>query len=194
MIFSDNEILAHPEMVSPFIKENVQPASIDLTLDESFRLPSPNRRPATDDFFRAMFPPEEIDMVDIEGFYRRNPLNRINGVTQITIGPGEFILGSTVEKVNIPDNVVARVEGKSSLARIGLLVHSTAGYIDSGFNGKITLEFYNLNNRAIILRPGKKICQLSFETLTSPASKPYGHPDLNSKYQNQSGVTESRYV
>jgi dCTP deaminase len=107
--------------------------------------------------------------------------------------PGEFVLGSTLERVAVPTDLVARVEGKSSLGRLGLVIHSTAGFIDAGFDGHVTLELANLANLPITLYPGMKIGQISFIKMTSPAEKPYGSGAKGSKYQGQRGPTPSRY-
>ena len=107
--------------------------------------------------------------------------------------PGEFVLGSTLERVGVPSDLVARVEGKSSLGRLGLVIHSTAGFIDAGFDGHVTLELANLANLPITLYPGMKIGQISFIKMTSPAEKPYGSGAQGSKYQGQRGPTPSRY-
>jgi len=107
--------------------------------------------------------------------------------------PGEFVLGSTLERVAIASDLVARVEGKSSLGRLGLLIHSTAGFIDAGFDGHITLELSNVANLPITIYPGMKIGQVSFMTMTTPADKPYGSGARGSKYQGQRGPTPSRY-
>ena len=107
--------------------------------------------------------------------------------------PGEFALGSTLERVGVPDDMVARVEGTSSLGRLGLVIHSTAGFIDAGFDGHVTLELANLANLPITLYPGMKIGQISFIKMTSPAEKPYGSGAKGSKYQGQRGPTPSRY-
>ena len=109
------------------------------------------------------------------------------------IHPGEFVLGVTLERVTIPDDVVARIEGKSSLGRLGLVVHATAGFCDPGWKGTLTLELANFNSVPIILRPGLPIAQLSFMALDRPAERPYGHPDLGSHYHGQVEATESRY-
>jgi len=109
--------------------------------------------------------------------------------------PGEFALGSTLERVTLPDDVVARIEGKSSLGRLGLLIHATAGFIDPGWtNGQLTLELSNVAPLPIKLWPGMRIAQLSFMQMDAPAERPYGHPDLGSKYQGQSGPVASRYI
>jgi dCTP deaminase len=112
---------------------------------------------------------------------------------EFLLRPHQLLLCSTQEYVDIPYDIQAQVHGKSSLGRLGLLVHVTAGFIDPGFKGKITLEMYNLNNRSILLRAGKSICQLSMTQLTHPAEFPYGHEKLNSKYQDQREVVGSRY-
>ena len=108
--------------------------------------------------------------------------------------PGEFLLGSTIERVGIPADLVGRVEGKSSLARMGILVHVTAGFCDPGFEGRITLEFSNLSHIPFRLTAGMDICQISFEQLDTEALRPYGHPSLNSNYQGQEGTRESKYA
>ena len=107
--------------------------------------------------------------------------------------PGEFVLGSTLERITVPDDLVARVDGKSSLGRLGLLIHSTAGMVDPGFDGHITLELANVARLPITLYPSMKIGQLSFMTMTSPAEQPYGKGARGSKYQGQRGPTPSRY-
>jgi len=108
------------------------------------------------------------------------------------LGPGRFVLGTTQERVGLPGWLLARIEGKSSLGRLGLMVHVTAGFIDPGFEGRVTLELANLSPLPILLWPGMKICQLSVAQLDQPALRPYGHPELKSRYQGQQGVTESR--
>ena len=107
--------------------------------------------------------------------------------------PGEFVLGSTLERVGVPDDLVARVEGKSSLGRLGLLIHSTAGFVDAGFDGHITLELSNVASLPITIYPGMKIGQVSFMRMTTPADQPYGKGARGSKYQGQRGPTPSRY-
>jgi dCTP deaminase len=110
------------------------------------------------------------------------------------VHPGEFVLGRTEEYIEMPDDLVSRVEGKSSLGRLGLIVHATAGFVDPGFRGTLTLEITNLTRVPIKLWAGKPIAQLSFMTLDRPAERPYGHPDLGSHYQGQVDSTESRYL
>src|SRR5207249_9091798 len=113
------------------------------------------------------------------------------GDESFILHPGEFVLGSTLERVVLPDDLVARLEGKSSLGRLGLLIHSTAGYVDPGWNGYLTLELSNVANLPITLYPGMRIGQISFFRLTSPAEAPYGK--AGNKYQGQRGPTPSRF-
>jgi dCTP deaminase len=164
--------------VEPFDDTMVQPASIDLRLGSSFRVFHNHRIGAID----LADPPknltEHVEIDDGESF---------------VIHPGEFVLGRTQEHVELPDDVVARIEGKSSLGRLGLIVHATAGFVDPGFKGTLTLETTNLTRVPIILWPGKPIAQLSFMALDRPAERPYGHPDLGSHYHGQVEATESRY-
>ena len=166
-------------VIKPWDPSLVQPASIDLRLGNTFRVFSNHKVPAID--LRDGPPPgltEEVVATPEEGF---------------VIHPGEFCLGRTEEWVELPDDIVARIEGKSSLGRLGLIVHATAGFVDPGFKGTLTLEITNLTRVPIILWPGKPIAQLSFMTLDRPAERPYGHPDLGSHYQSQVDATESRY-
>src|SRR5689334_300909 len=107
--------------------------------------------------------------------------------------PGEFVLGQTLERIRLPDDLVARLEGKSSLGRLGLLIHSTAGFIDPGWDGHVTLELSNVANLPITIYPGMKIGQISFMQLTEPAATPYGSASIGSKYKGQRGPTASRY-
>jgi dCTP deaminase len=164
--------------IEPWDPTMVQPASVDLRLGESFRVFHNFRVPAID----LADPPknltEHVVVEDGESF---------------VIHPGEFVLGRTQEWVELPDDVVARIEGKSSLGRLGLIVHATAGFVDPGWKGTLTLEITNLTRVPIVLWPGKPIAQLSFMTLDRPAERPYGHPDLGSHYHGQVDATESRY-
>lgn len=164
--------------IEPWDPNMVQPASVDLNLGPSFRVFHNFRVPAID----LADPPtnltEHVELAAGESF---------------VIHPGEFVLGRTEEFVEIPDDIVARIEGKSSLGRLGLIVHATAGFVDPGFKGTLTLEITNLTRVPIILWPGKPIAQLSFMTLDAPAERPYGHPDLGSHYHGQVEATESRY-
>ena len=164
--------------IDPWDATLVQPASVDLRLGDSFRV-FHNYRVSTIDL---RYPPEnlteEVVVPDDEAF---------------VIHPGEFCLGRTLEWVELPDDIVARIEGKSSLGRLGLIVHATAGFCDPGWRGTLTLELNNLTRVPIKLYPGLPIAQLSFMTLDRPAERPYGSPGLGSHYQGQRAATESRY-
>jgi dCTP deaminase len=181
-VLSDGTILQFVQegriKVDPWDPKMVQPASIDLRLGDSFRVFHNHRATAID----LRDPPsnltEEVVVPDGDAF---------------VIHPGEFCLGRTLEWVQIPSDIVARIEGKSSLGRLGLIVHATAGFCDPGFEGTLTLELNNLTRVPIRLYPGLPIAQLSFMTLDRPALKPYGTPGLGSHYQGQRAATESRY-
>ncbi len=161
----------NPLIIDPLSPENLGPCSYDLTLGTKFIYGN-----------SGSIPLERIDL-DEKGkeYFRDN----------FWINPGEFLLAETVERVEIPTDLVGRLEGKSSIGRLGLLVHITAGFIDAGFKGIITLEMVNLSKWPIKLTPGMKICQISFHQLTEHCERPYGSPGLGSHYQNQEGVTES---
>jgi dCTP deaminase len=164
--------------IEPWDATMVQPASIDLRLGTSFRVFHNHRISAID----LADPPRNL-----------TELVEIGAADSFVIHPGEFVLGSTQEHVELPNDIVARIEGKSSLGRLGLIVHATAGFVDPGFKGTLTLEITNLTRVPIILWPGKPIAQLSFMALDQPAERPYGHPDLGSHYHGQVDATESRY-
>ena len=181
-VLSDGTILQQVQegriKIDPWDPRMVQPASVDLRLGDSFRVFHNHRATAID----LRDPPsnltEEVVVPDGEAF---------------VIHPGEFCLGRTLEWVRIPDDIVARIEGKSSLGRLGLIVHATAGFCDPGFEGTLTLELNNLTRVPIRLYPGLPIAQLSFMTLDRAAQRPYGSPGLGSHYQGQRAATESRY-
>ncbi len=182
MILSDRtikeEIKAGRIVIEPFDEANVQPSSVDLHVDAQFRVFANSRYPFID-VKREM--PDLTELVDVkEG-------------EPFILHPGEFVLGSTLERVGIPDDMVARLEGKSSLGRLGLLIHSTAGYVDPGWDGYLTLELSNVANLPITIYPGMKIGQISFFRLTTPADVPYGSKATRSKYQGQRGPTASRF-
>jgi dCTP deaminase len=164
--------------VEPWDPAMVQPASIDLRLGDSFRVFHNHRATAIDLRDPPLNLTEEVVVAQGEPF---------------ALHPGDFCLGRTLEWVRIPDDIVARIEGKSSLGRLGLIVHATAGFCDPGFEGTLTLELNNLTRIPILLRPGLPIAQLSFMTLDRPALRPYGSPGLGSHYQGQTAATESRY-
>ena len=164
--------------IEPWDPAMVQPASVDLKLGTSFRVFHNHRLPAIDLAEPPTGVTEHVQIEDSASF---------------VIHPGEFVLGSTVEWVELPDDIVARIEGKSSLGRLGLIVHATAGFVDPGWKGTLTLEITNLTRVPIKLWAAKPIAQLSFMTLDAPAERPYGSPELGSHYQGQTAATESRY-
>ena len=182
MLLSDGDLrkeIANARLVlEPWDPAMLQPSSIDVRLDRYFRVFQNSRYthidPAQqqDDLTSAVEPADEEPFV---------------------LHPGEFVLGSTFESVSLPDDLAGRLEGKSSLGRLGLLTHSTAGFIDPGWDGHVTLELSNVANLPITIYHGMKIGQLSFVQLTEPAETPYGSGVLGSKYQGQQGPTPSRY-
>lgn len=163
--------------LEPYDVEMIQPASIDVRLDKYFRLFDNHRYPVIDP---AQDQPDLTRLVDVGP---DDPL---------VLHPGEFVLGATYERVTLPDDIAARLEGKSSLGRLGLLTHSTAGFIDPGFTGHVTLELSNTATMPIMLWPGMKIGQLCFFQLSSAAERPYGSGATGSRYQGQRGPTASR--
>lgn len=181
MILSDRSIaeaLASGRlMIEPIGEDALQPASIDIRLDRQFRVFRQHRRAYID-----VREPVD-DLTDIE---------EVADDEAFVLHPGEFVLGSTLERVKLGNDIVARVEGKSSLGRLGLLVHATAGYVDPGWDGHLTMELSNVSNLPVRLYFSMKIGQLSFADLTTPADRPYGAPGLHSKYQGQTGPTPSR--
>lgn len=172
----DPERYEHP-LVSPFKRSNLQPASVDLTLGI--------------DFLEPDAPGQEIDLSDIATTMAYKNLVCPTGYVLM---PHAFVLGTTVEVIHIPNGLVGRLEGKSSLGRLGLTTHITAGFCDPGFSGRVTLELANFNHKAIKLRPGQCICQIAFEELLAPCQTPYGSLELQSKYQNQETTTGSHYI
>ncbi|WP_166844890.1 dCTP deaminase [Isoptericola sp. BMS4] len=181
MLLSDRDIRAELDagrvVLDPLDTSMLQPSSIDVRLDRYFRLFDNHKYPFIDP---SQEQPELTRLVEVapdEPF---------------VLHPGEFVLGSTFESVTLPDDVAARLEGKSSLGRLGLLTHSTAGFIDPGFSGHVTLELSNVATLPITLWPGMKIGQLCFFRLSSPAEHPYGSQAYGSRYQGQRGPTASR--
>ena len=163
--------------IEPYDESLLQPSSVDVRVDRYFRV-----------FHNARYP-----FIDV-----RKPQDDLTELVEVDtepfiLHPGEFVLGSTLERIRLPDDLVARLEGKSSLGRLGLLIHSTAGFIDPGWDGHVTLELSNVANLPITIYRGMKIGQLSFVQLTEPAESPYGTGGLGSKYQGQKGPTPSRY-
>jgi dCTP deaminase len=167
-------------VIDPFDESLIQPSSIDVRISNLFRVFRNHTRGVID---------VKLDMVDL------TELIEIPEASEepFILHPGEFVLGSTLERIGVPDDLVGRVEGKSSLGRLGLLIHSTAGFIDAGFDGHITLELANVASLPITLYPGMKIGQVSFMQMTTPADQPYGTGASGSKYQGQRGPTPSRY-
>ncbi len=182
MVLSDRDIRAEVAagriLIDPYTPEAVQPSSVDLHLDRRFRVFRNNRYPYIDVREEQ---PELTEIVEVED---DDPF---------ILHPGEFVLGSTLERVGLPDDLVARLEGKSSLGRLGLLIHSTAGYVDPGWDGNLTLELSNVANLPITLYDGMKIGQISFQRLSSPVEVAYGDARLGSRYRGQRDPTASLY-
>jgi dCTP deaminase len=165
-------------IIEPFDDSYVQPSSIDVRISTLFRV-FRNYTAGVIDVKQDMATLTEAVEIESDGVFM--------------LHPGEFVLGSTLERIGVPDDLVGRIEGKSSLGRLGLIIHSTAGFIDAGFDGHITLELTNIATLPITLYPGMKIGQVSFMQMTTPADKPYGSGATGSKYQGQRGPTPSRY-
>jgi dCTP deaminase len=181
MVLSDRDIRVALDKkritIDPIQDSDIQPASVDVHLDRKILVFRNSRRPFID---------IHEDVSDL------TEMVEIKDEIPFILHPGEFVLGSTLESIGLSDNLVARLEGKSSLGRIGLLIHSTAGYVDPGWNGNLTLELSNVNNLPVTLYYGMKIGQISFTELSSPSDRPYGSSDLGSKYQGQKEPTASR--
>ena len=182
MILSDGtirELLASGRLAcEPISPDQIQPASVDVRLGRRFLVFRNHTLSSIDPFDIPADLMEPVDVAEEAPF---------------VLHPGEFVLGSTIERVGMPDDLVARVEGKSSLGRVGLLIHATAGFVDPGFSGQITLELSNVSPLPVKLWPGMRIGQLSFHRLDAPSQRPYGHPELGSKYVDQEGPVGSRY-
>jgi dCTP deaminase len=182
MILSDRtireEIEAGRIVIDPLGEGCIQPSSVDLHIDRFFRV----------------FLNHTMRVIDVrEEMEELTELVEVKEDDVFVLHPGEFVLGSTAERVALPDDLVARLEGKSSLGRLGLLIHSTAGFVDAGWDGHLTLELSNVANLPITLYPGMKIGQISFLRMTTAAERPYGSKEVGSKYQGQRGPTPSRY-
>jgi dCTP deaminase len=182
VVLSDRTIRAEIEagriVFDPFDPAMIQPSSVDVRADNKFRVFHNARRPYID----VREPMDDL-----------TELVTVDDDRPFILHPGEFVLGQTLERVSLPSDIVGRLEGKSSLGRLGLLIHSTAGFVDSGWEGNLTLELSNVANLPITIYPGMKIGQLSFVQLSEPAERPYGSGGLGSKYQGQRGPTPSRY-
>jgi dCTP deaminase len=182
MILSDRtirEALAAGRIeIDPLDERDIQPSSVDLHIDRYFRV----------------FRNHTMRVIDVkEDQEELTELVEASDDDPFILHPGEFVLGSTRERVRLPDDLVARLEGKSSLGRLGLLIHSTAGFVDAGWDGQLTLELSNVANLPITLYPAMKIGQISFLEMTTPAEHPYGSREVGSKYQHQIGPRPSRY-
>jgi dCTP deaminase len=182
VILSDRDIRAAIEggriVIDPYTPDAIQPSSVDLHLDRLFRVFRNSRYPFID---VRQAQPDLTELVEIDAD------------SPFILHPGEFVLGSTLERVALPNDLVARLEGKSSLGRLGLLIHSTAGYVDPGWDGNLTLELSNVANLPITLYYGMKIGQISFQQMSSPVEVPYGDARLGSRYSGQRGPTASRF-
>ena len=182
MILSDvtirEELAAGRIIIDPLDEASIQPSSVDLHVDRLFRVFRNDSTP----FIDPKQPQEDL-----------TELVEVQDGRPFILHPGEFVLGSTLERVALPDDLVARLEGKSSLGRLGLLIHSTAGFVDAGWDGHLTLELSNVATLPIALYPEMKIGQISFLRMTTAAEHPYGSASTGSKYQGQRGPTPSRY-
>src|SRR4051812_18255757 len=182
VVLSDRSIREQIEaeriVIDPFDQSLVQPSSVDVRVDRTFRV-----------FHNGRY--THIDV--------REPMEELTELVSPPEGepfilhPGEFVLGQTLERVTLPDDLVARLEGKSSLGRLGLLIHSTAGFVDSGFSGNLTLELSNVANLPITIYYGMPIGQISFMRMDSPVERPYGTRETGSNYQGQGEPTPSRF-
>lgn len=181
MLLSDRDIRAQLEagriVLDPWDADMLQPSSVDVRLDRFFRLFDNHKYPSID---------PAVDQPDL------TRLIEVAADEAFVLHPGEFVLASTYEVITLPDDIAARLEGKSSLGRLGLVTHSTAGFIDPGFSGHVTLELSNLATLPIKLLPGMKVGQFCFFALSSPAEHPYGTGGYGNRYQGQRGPTASR--
>jgi dCTP deaminase len=182
MVLSDRtikaEVAAGRLVFDPYDETLVQPSSVDMRVDRQFRVFHNARHPYID----VKQPMDDLtELVTVEGD------------EPFILHPGEFVLGQTLERVSLPDDLVARLEGKSSLGRLGLLIHSTAGFVDAGFEGNLTLELSNVANLPITIYHGMPIGQISFMRMDGPVENPYGAREAGSKYQGQAEPTASRY-
>jgi dCTP deaminase len=182
MVLSDRTIRSEIEagriVFDPYDESMVQPSSVDVRVDRRFRV-----------FHNARYP-----FIDV-----RRPMDDLTEAVEVAedepfiLHPGEFVLGQTLERVRLPSDLVARLEGKSSLGRLGLLIHSTAGFVDAGFEGNLTLELSNVANLPITIYHGMPIGQISFMRMDGPVEAPYGSEETGSKYQGQAEPTPSRF-
>ncbi len=184
-ILSDRDIKEHLKsgkiVIDPILNAEVQiqPSSVDLRIGKEFKGFRIIRKPCID----------PMDQSDLESYMESFFLDEGE---PFIIHPGEFALATTYETIKLPHDLVARVEGRSSMGRLGVTMHVTAGYIDPGFQGKITLEISNIGKMPVALYTGQRVCQIVFETMTSPSERPYGHPERDSKYMGQKSPVTSK--
>jgi dCTP deaminase len=182
LVLSDRTIKAELEAgrigIDPYDPALVQPSSVDVRVDRKFRV-----------FHNARYPYIDV-RTPMEGL---TELVEVQGEEPFILHPGEFVLGQTLETISLPDDIVARLEGKSSLGRLGLLIHSTAGFVDPSFEGNLTLELSNVANLPITIYHGMPIGQISFMRMDAPVEMPYGAAGAGSKYQGQDEPTPSRF-
>jgi dCTP deaminase len=181
MVLSDRDIKVEISsgrlVIEPLVAENIQPASVDVRLGSNFRVFRSTTHAFIDPTVKQ---PELTEPIDVP----------MDGV--FVLHPGQFVLGTTLERIAIPDDILGKLEGKSSLGRLGLMIHSTAGYVDPGWDGELTLELSNVATLPIVLHPGMRIGQMSFERMSCPVEHPYGSAGLGSHYQGQRGATASQ--
>lgn len=177
MVLSDRDIkkqIADGRIViEPLCEAHIQPASVDVRLGSNFRIFKNSNHSCIDPLVEQPGLTEEIEVGEDGTF---------------VLHPGQFALGTTLERIAVPDDILGKLEGKSTLGRLGLMIHSTAGYVDPGWDGELTLELSNVATLPIVLHAGMRIGQLSFETMSSPVERPYGSKDLGSHYQGQKGA------
>lgn len=183
MVLSDRDIKREMEqgriVVEPLQIKDVQPASVDVRLGSNFRIFRNSIHTYIDPLTEQPHLTEEVVVPEGEAFI---------------LHPGQFALGTTLERIALPDDILGKLEGKSTLGRLGLMIHSTAGYVDPGWDGELTLELSNVATLPIMLHPGMRIGQLSFERMSSPVERPYGSAQLGSHYQGQKGATASHVL
>ncbi|WXG42963.1 MAG: dCTP deaminase [Promethearchaeati archaeon SRVP18_Atabeyarchaeia-1] len=174
-LLKTNELLIEP--LDPATQ--IQPSSVDLRLGNLFRVFKPSEK-------------AYIDPLNDKDLEKYTEVIKVEDGKPFILHPYEFVLATTVERVKLPNNLVGRLEGRSSLGRIAVVIHATAGFVDSCFDGHLTLEMSNVGKLPVALYPGQRVCQIVFEMLSSPSERPYGHPDRGSKYQHQVGPEPSK--
>ena len=183
MVLSDRDIKREMQqgriIIEPLQLKDVQPASVDVRLGSNFRIFRNCTHTYIDPLIEQPDLTEEVIVPEGESFI---------------LHPGQFALGTTLERIVLPDDILGKLEGKSTLGRLGLMIHSTAGYVDPGWDGELTLELSNVATLPIMLHPGMRIGQMSFERMSSPVERPYGSAQLGSHYQGQKGATASHVL